>query len=68
MDNSTIGVDYQSGVAAGDGLGDGPKDGWPRVEVMYATQGPRPVLNRPVVLNEEGKVEVVEPEKSLLQR
>lgn len=38
------------------------------VEVQGRKEGPRPVLNRPVVLNSEGKVEGAKEEKTFLQR
>ena len=40
----------------------------PEVEIVRDMEGPRPILNRPVVLTQEGKVKQEEPEKSLLQR
>ncbi|KAF1953640.1 hypothetical protein CC80DRAFT_142919 [Byssothecium circinans] len=38
------------------------------VEVVKKGAGPKPVLNKPVVLNAEGKIESKEPEKSFLQK
>ena len=38
------------------------------VEVLRPTPGPKPVLNKPVVLNAEGKLDDKEPEKSFLQK
>jgi len=38
------------------------------VEVDRQTPGPQPHLNKPVVLNPEGKVEGEEPEKTFLQK
>ncbi|MCJ1306627.1 hypothetical protein MMC25_000270 [Agyrium rufum] len=40
----------------------------PDVEVVRDVLAPRPVLNRPIVLNPEGKVQADVPEKSLLQK
>ena len=44
---------------AKDGLG---------VEVVKTLPGPSPHLNKPIVLNAEGKVDVTEPEKTFLQK
>ena len=41
---------------------------WPSFEIMRPAEPPRVVLNRPVVLNEEGKVEGEVVEKSLFQK
>lgn len=38
------------------------------VEVQGRKEGPKPVLNRPVVLNKEGKVEGAKEEKTFLQK
>ncbi|KAF2473263.1 uncharacterized protein BDR25DRAFT_332886 [Lindgomyces ingoldianus] len=38
------------------------------VEVVKRASGPKPILNKPVVLNAEGKLEEKEPEKSFLQK
>jgi len=38
------------------------------VEIVKREAGPKPVLNKPVVLNAEGKLETQEPEKSFLQK
>ncbi|KAF2205008.1 hypothetical protein GQ43DRAFT_344654, partial [Delitschia confertaspora ATCC 74209] len=38
------------------------------VEVVRRGAGPRPVLNKPVVLNREGRVEGKEVEKTFLQK
>jgi hypothetical protein len=38
------------------------------VEILKRSVGPKPVLNRPIVLNAEGKVDSAEPEKSFLQK
>ncbi len=38
------------------------------VEVVRRGVGPKPVLNKPIVLNAEGKLEDKEPEKSFLQK
>jgi hypothetical protein len=38
------------------------------VEVIKMAKGPTPVLNKPVVLNAEGKLDEKEPEKTFLQK
>tara|TARA_R110002003_G_scaffold44_9_gene3298 strand:+ start:4110 stop:5018 length:909 start_codon:yes stop_codon:yes gene_type:complete len=38
------------------------------VEIVKRSPGPRPVLNKPIVLNAEGKLDSKEPEKSFLQK
>lgn len=38
------------------------------VEIMRRSTGPKPVLNKPIVLNAEGKLESKEPEKTFLQK
>lgn len=38
------------------------------VEVVKMAKGPSPVLNKPVVLNAEGKLDEKEPEKTFLQK
>jgi len=38
------------------------------VEIVKRSPGPKPVLNKPIVLNAEGKLEDKEPEKTLLQK
>ncbi|KAF2115814.1 hypothetical protein BDV96DRAFT_492385 [Lophiotrema nucula] len=38
------------------------------VEVVKRGVGPKPVLNKPIVLNAEGKIESKEPEKSFFQK
>ncbi|OCK85836.1 hypothetical protein K432DRAFT_317693 [Lepidopterella palustris CBS 459.81] len=38
------------------------------VEVVQRARGPQPVLNKPIVLNAEGKLEGKEPEKTFLQK
>jgi hypothetical protein len=38
------------------------------VEIVKRSPGPKPVLNKPIVLNAEGKLEGKEPEKSFLQK
>jgi hypothetical protein len=38
------------------------------VEVVTRGKGPQPALNRPVVLNKEGKIDDKEPEKTFLQK
>ena len=44
------------------------RDFGPSVKLVKGKKGKGPELNRPVVLNEEGKLEEPEPEKTLLQR
>ena len=57
-----------AGTEKGGKQGGAAKD-WPRLEILYSQPQPRPVLNRPVVLNSEGKVPVAEKgEGGLLQR
>jgi hypothetical protein len=38
------------------------------VEIIKRSSGPKPVLNKPIVLNAEGKIDAKEPEKSFLQK
>lgn len=38
------------------------------VEILKRNPGPKPVLNKPIVLNAEGKIDSKEPEKSFLQK
>jgi hypothetical protein len=38
------------------------------VEIIKRSSGPKPVLNKPIVLNAEGKIDSKEPEKSFLQK
>lgn len=38
------------------------------VEIVKRNPGPKPVLNKPIVLNAEGKIDEKEPEKSFLQK
>jgi hypothetical protein len=38
------------------------------VKLVKASQGPQPKLNRPVILDAEGKVPEKEPEKSFFQK
>ncbi|KAH7401077.1 hypothetical protein DE146DRAFT_755513 [Phaeosphaeria sp. MPI-PUGE-AT-0046c] len=38
------------------------------VEIVRRTPGPQPVLNKPIVLNAEGKIDSKEPEKTFLQK
>jgi hypothetical protein len=45
------------------GSGDGPE-----VEIVKKNVGPKPVLNKPIVLNAEGKLEGKEQEKTFLQK
>lgn len=44
------------------------RDFGPKVMVRGVVEGKKPELNRPVVLNPEGKIEVEVPEKTLLQK
>jgi hypothetical protein len=52
------------------GFGTSARGGGEEVEVEIAKRsvGPKPALNRPIVLNAEGKIESKEPEKSFLQK
>jgi hypothetical protein len=38
------------------------------IEIVKRNPGPQPVLNKPIVLNAEGKIDSKEPEKSFLQK
>jgi len=38
------------------------------VEIVKRNPGPKPVLNKPIVLNAEGKLDSKEPEKTFLQK
>lgn len=38
------------------------------VEIVKRSPGPKAVLNKPIVLNAEGKIDSIEPEKSFLQK
>ena len=38
------------------------------VEIVKRNSGPKPALNKPIVLNAEGKLESKEPEKTFLQK
>ncbi|KAF2133250.1 hypothetical protein P153DRAFT_372913 [Dothidotthia symphoricarpi CBS 119687] len=38
------------------------------VEIVKRSVGPKPMLNKPIVLNAEGKLESKEPEKTFLQK
>lgn len=44
------------------------KDDRVSVEIVQRAPGPKPVLNKPIVLNAEGKIETKEPEKTFLQK
>ena len=44
------------------------RDFGPKVKVIKMREGAKPFLNRPVVLNPEGKVEEIPTEKTLLQK
>lgn len=48
--------------------GKGRKEDDMRIEVIPAAPEPKAVLNRPVLLNAEGKAEEAEQPKTLLQR
>ena len=39
-----------------------------QVDVEVRTRGPQPTLNKPVVLNADGKLDAKEPEKTFLQK
>jgi hypothetical protein len=74
IDNSTISVSYRPLPTTEESLqrkkekGRGGSETWPGIEIVYPSEGVKPVLNRPVVLNEEGKLPVKEVEKTFLQR
>lgn len=55
-----------SGMASSSKTGQA-KDGLD-VEIIKMQPGPAPLLNKPVVLNEHGKVDEKEPEKTFLQK
>lgn len=38
------------------------------IEIVKRSPGPQPVLNKPIVLNADGKIDSKEPEKSFLQK
>lgn len=38
------------------------------VEIVRKEAGPRPVLNKPIVLNADGKIDTKEPEKTFIQK
>lgn len=38
------------------------------VEIVKREPGPKPVLNKPIVLNAEGRIDSKEPEKSFIQK
>ena len=69
---NTAGEIYHVGFKAHDVENIGKKN--PRtkdelaVEVVKMARGPTPVLNKPVVLNADGKLDEKEPEKSFLQK
>ncbi|KAH5037897.1 hypothetical protein HBI74_035420 [Parastagonospora nodorum] len=52
------------------GLGTSAKQAGDQVEVEIVKRqpGPKPVLNKPIVFNAEGKIDSKEPEKSFLQK
>lgn len=54
---------YHVGFGAAKGTDDDVE-----VEVVRKEAGPRPVLNKPVVLNADGKLDQKEPEKTFLQK
>lgn len=60
-------VGFSTRAIGGEGGKEGDKDEV-AVEVVKRGKGPEPVLNRPVVLNAEGKLDGKEPEKSFLQK
>ena len=47
---------------------DGEDSGRPRLLVMSAAPEPKPLLNKPVILNSEGRVDEPPKEKTLLQK
>lgn len=60
-------VGFSTSARANGGQGEADKDEV-AVEVVKRSAGPVPALNRPVVLNAEGKLDGKEPEKSFLQK
>ena len=61
---NVLGVSISSGkIDAGQ-----TRDFSPRVMVKRTRRQEGPVLNKPVVLNPEGKLDVPEPEKTMLQK
>ena len=63
-------VSAHSRSSATDSTGEGGKDGTglPQLEVVRAAEEPRAMLNKPIVLDAEGKVEGEKVEKTLLQK
>lgn len=45
-----------------------PPSPFPAVQIYTPPPSPQPLLNKPIVLNEDGRVQEPEPQKSLLQR
>lgn len=69
---NTAGEVYHVGFKAHDVVTNGKKGVQPQdemaVEIVKMARGPSPVLNKPVVLNAEGKLDEKEPEKTFLQK
>ncbi|KAF2191026.1 hypothetical protein K469DRAFT_719994 [Zopfia rhizophila CBS 207.26] len=64
-----IHVDEKGGVYhVGFGTSARGKDDEVEIQVVKRASGPTPVLNKPIVLNAEGKLEGKEPEKTFLQK
>ena len=64
-------VGFGVSASSGEKPSDGKKPGVDKnlkVTVKPPVQGPQPHLNKPVVLNQDGKVEEKEPEKSFFQK
>ncbi|MCJ1412684.1 hypothetical protein MMC19_006781 [Ptychographa xylographoides] len=76
LDNATIAVSYhvpfplvsRGSSNSSSTEGQSGKAAWPGVEIVYPAPGPQAFLNQPVVLNEAGKVEEKEVEKTFLQK
>ena len=60
-------VGFKIAEAVSQGKGAEMKDGF-SVKVIQIQPGPLPHLNKPVVLNAEGKLDEKEPEKSFIQK
>lgn len=61
-------VSFKTGKGRSPAQGGKSKDGGLVVEVVRIAAGPQPVLNKPVVLRDDGKVEGEEGEKSFFQK
>lgn len=58
------GVPYHVGFGTSS-RGKGPEV---EIEVVKRSIGPQPALNKPIVLNDQGKLDTAEPEKSFIQK